>query len=127
MVHLLAESPDGSGRRRRDHWRDRNHRRHSSSRRRRHYRSSPGNGWSPPQTRAARPNNGGDAHPDRTQVFFHFAEFTDAFDDFIKLSVWRLHDPVFDARNPDFAEDAAEFGSDLINRLDVRALVDDRL
>jgi hypothetical protein len=82
---------------------------------------------SSPQARAAGTNNGGNAHPDRTQELFHLAEFTDAFDDFIKLSVRRLHDPIVSASNPYFAEDAAEFGPDIINRLDVRALVDDRL
>src|SRR5262245_48202362 len=126
MVYLLTESPDGSGRRRRDYWRDRNSWRQRNSRGRRHYCSLPGNGWSPSQSRTARSNDGGDAHPDRTQVFFHFTELADAFDDFIKLSVGRLHNPIFSACNPRFAENAAEFGSNLINRLKVRALLDAR-
>jgi hypothetical protein len=55
------------------------------------------------------------------------AGFADAFDNFIELSVRRLNTPAFNTGNPSLAEDAAEFGSNLINRLNVRALLDDRL
>ena len=83
MVQLLTEAPDGSGRRRSNDWRDGNYWRRSNHWARQERCRLPWNAWSSPQSRVARSNDGRDAHPDRTKVFFHFPEFADAFDDFI--------------------------------------------